>query len=330
MMFLLAALIIIITFIYMAHDSGTSPKHVFMYLLLIAMLYVSVVSFIALIFQYINILLPDPIQNYLPGFYDAIRFSSSALIVAFPVYLLMSWLIQKEYIAVPETKQLKTRKWLVYLTLFIAAVTIIIDLVQLVHSFYSGELTLPFTLKVLTVLIVAAAVFGYHLWDLQKDITPKARKSIAGITSLIVLITLIAGFAIAGSPQQQRNVRFDEHRIADLQGIQYQVLDFWQRKDRLPEQLGELEDSITGYRVPKDPSSGEAYTYEKKGDLSFTLCATFASEQQNKEVFKNNAYYPSYPMMDLTGSDNWSHGIGRTCFDRTIDPERHGLPEKRI
>lgn len=321
-------LLFIITFIFMVRETGTTPKHVFMYLLLIAMLYVSVVSFIALIFQYINILLPDPIQNYFPSFYDTIRFSSSALIVAFPVYLLMSWLLQREYIAVPETKQLKTRKWLVYLTLFIAAVTIIIDLVQLIHSFYSGELTLSFSLKILTVLLVATSVFGYHLWDLQKEITSRGRKLIASITSILILITLIAGFLIAGSPKHQRNVRFDEQRVANLHGIQYQILDFWQRKDRLPENLSELTDNIHGYTAPLDPASHEPYTYEKKSDLTFVLCATFAAEQQDHN--KRDYSYAPYPMGDFGAEDSWNHGAGYTCFERTIDPERHGLPSKGI
>jgi hypothetical protein len=119
-----------------SRETGTSPKHVFMYLLLIAMLYVTVVSFIMVIFQYINILLPDPLNNHIRGFYETLRHASSSLVVAFPIYLLMSWFLEKEYILIPEAKQLKSRKWLVYLTLFIAAITIIIDLIQLINSFY--------------------------------------------------------------------------------------------------------------------------------------------------------------------------------------------------
>lgn len=328
MLFILGIIILfIITFISMVKETGTTPKHVFMYLLLIAMLYVSVISFIAIIFQYINVLLPDPLNQYLPGIYDAIRFSSSALIVAFPVYLLMSWLMEKEYKAVPETKNLKTRKWLAYLTLFIAAITIIIDLVQLVHNFYGGELTTSFVLKVVTVLLVAASVFAYHLWDLQKGISYKMKKGIASIVSAIILISLIAGFFIAGSPAHQRDVRFDQQRLSDLQGIQYQVTDFWQRKNKLPTNLTELEDSLNGYRPPTDPATGKPYTYEVKSDLSFTLCADFAAEQEGKDAMYRESYAP-YPIGN--SGENWNHGVGNTCFDRTIDPERHGIPNKGV
>lgn len=329
MVVIIIILLILIIISLMSHETGASPKHVFMYLLLIAMLYVSVVSFIAIIFQYINVLLPDPLQYYLPGIYDTIRFASSSLVVAFPVYLLMSWLLEKEYIRVPEAKQLKSRKWLVYLTLFIAAITIIVDLVQLVNNFYRGELTWSFTLKIMTVLIVAATVFGYHLWDLQKDLESKVKKMIGGIISVVVLATLIAGFFIAGSPQHQRNVRFDQQRTTDLNTIQYQILDYWQRKKTLPAQLSDLEDSITGFQVPKDPATGTAYTYEIKGNLSFTLCADFAAEQEGGKGDSRNIA-PMYPMNEFGANDNWSHKAGRTCFDRTIDPERHALPQQKI
>lgn len=307
-------------------EAGSSPKHVFMYLLLIGMLYVSIVSFITIIFQYINVLLPDPLNQYLIGIYDAIRFSSSVLIIAFPVYLLLSWLMEKEYKAVPETKDLKTRKWLVYLTLFIAAITIIIDLVQLVHGFYSGELTTSFVLKVLTVLMVAAAVFGYHLYDLQKNISGKVKKGIAGGVSAVILASLIAGFFIAGSPTHQRNVRFDQQRLTDLQGLQYQILDYWQKKQTLPSQLSELEDSISGYRAPLDPLTAAQYTYEKKGDLTFTLCANFGTELTQADQLPSP--YITYGKTGLNGNETWAHGIGQTCFDRTIDPELYSITEK--
>src|SRR3989344_9305603 len=70
----------------------TSPKDFFLNLLSMAALYMSAGSFIALIFQYINIFFPDVLDsrsyggNPLDAAYDAIRFAISTLIVSFPVY----------------------------------------------------------------------------------------------------------------------------------------------------------------------------------------------------------------------------------------------------
>jgi hypothetical protein len=63
------------------------------------------------------------------------------------------------------------RKWLIYFTLFAAALIIIGDLVTLLNRFLEGELTVRFLLKVLAVFFVAGSVFYYYLWDLRKHKT---------------------------------------------------------------------------------------------------------------------------------------------------------------
>jgi hypothetical protein len=60
------------------------------------------------------------------------------------------------------------RKWLLYLTLFVAALIIIIDTVMLVQGLLNGELTVRFLMKLLTVFVTAGAIFGYYFYDLKK------------------------------------------------------------------------------------------------------------------------------------------------------------------
>lgn len=151
----------------------TSPKDFFLNLLSMAALYMSAGSFIALIFQYVNIFFPDVLeyQNYgdpLDAAYSAIRFAISTLIVSFPVYLLSLRFMSKDYVVNPEKRNLRIRKWLIYFTLFVAAVIIMGDLIALINTFLGGELTVRFVLKVLTVLVVIGAIFWYYLWDLRK------------------------------------------------------------------------------------------------------------------------------------------------------------------
>ena len=149
----------------------TSPKDVFLHLLSIAALYTSAGSFIALVFQYINIYLPDPLSGdyYLSGVYSTIRWSISSLIVVFPVYIWSMWYLSKLYKKSPDKKDLRIRKWLVYFTLFAAGLIIIGDLVALINNLLSGELTIRFLFKVLTILFVTGSVFGYYLWDIKSN-----------------------------------------------------------------------------------------------------------------------------------------------------------------
>jgi len=151
----------------------TSPKDFFLNLLSMVALYMSAGSFIALIFQYINIFFPDVLDsgNYgdpLDVAYRVIRFAVSTLIVSFPVYLLSLRFMGKDYVVNPEKRNLRIRKWLVYFTLFVVSVIIMGDFIALINTFLGGELTVRFILKVLTVLAVTGSIFWYYLWDLRK------------------------------------------------------------------------------------------------------------------------------------------------------------------
>jgi hypothetical protein len=149
-----------------------SAREAFVYLVLFLCLYISAFSFGRLLFDFINRWLPDALQNYNYGnTYDlsSIRMSVASLIVAFPVYFWLTSLQAKNIRRHPEKKASKIRKWLTYLTLFVAAGVIIGDLITLIFNLLGGELTLRFMLKVLTVLLIAGLIFGYYLWDLRQE-----------------------------------------------------------------------------------------------------------------------------------------------------------------
>lgn len=153
------------------------PKDVFLHLLAIITLYFSAGSFIALLFQYINLYVPDPLiegSNYYAreSYISIIRFAISSLIIVFPVYVLTSWYLNKAYIAMPFKRELRSRRWLIYFTLFATVLIIIGDLVTLVYGLLGGrELTVRFILKALTVLFVAASIFFYYFSDMRKHHT---------------------------------------------------------------------------------------------------------------------------------------------------------------
>src|SRR3989338_1937406 len=155
---------------------SSGPKDFFMHLLAFTMLYVSAVSLISLWFQYINIKFPDPLQYYRSYGFEQLRWPMAVLIVVFPVFLFLARWISKEIAREPARKELRIYKWLVYLTLFVSAVTIVVDLIVLIYNFLGGELTTRFGLKVLIVLVVALGVFGYYLWHLRSDVAATAKK----------------------------------------------------------------------------------------------------------------------------------------------------------
>jgi len=160
---------------------------------------------------------------------------------------------------------------------------------------------------------------------------------IIGATSIVGIVIGIA-FFVVGSPFSARQQQFDESRIYDLQNIQSQIINFWQTKERLPDTLSELDDPLSGFRVPRDPEKAIDYEYEKRGDVQFALCAMFATEtktSQGKGIYAPVAPIERIPTpapVGIKGYDtewNWTHPAGRFCFERTIDTERYKLFDKK-
>jgi len=294
-----------------------TPKDFFLHIAAIVTLYISAVSLLTLWFQYINVLFPDQLEFFRDPFSGAIRFSIASLIIIFPLYLFLTRYLNQEIRKHSEKKNLGIRKWLIYITLFVGGVTVVIDLIVLINTFLGGELTVRFILKVLSILIVIGGGFGYYFYDLKGrwEREPQLSKTIGWIVSLIVVVSVAGGFFIIGSPQNQREVRFDQERVRDLQNIQSQLVVFWQQKETLPEDLEQLEDPLSGILIPDDPQTGESYTYRVLGDRVFELCAVFTTESIADERIKIRSEF------GFTDA-NWSHGIGEVCFERTIDPER--------
>lgn len=296
-----------------------TPKDVFLHLFNILIFYLSVIGFMMLYVQYINVWFPDTLNFYFTNIADIVRAATSIFVIGVPVYLLTAWMLGKDLKVNPEKRDLSLRKWLIYFTLFISAVTIIIDLVMFVYNFLSGELTVKFFLKIAVVLIVAAAVFGYYLWELKrKELNSKIPKILAAVLIVVVIISIVIGVMLIGTPVDQRNRRFDDTRIQALQNLQSQIVNYWTQKQTLPEALGKLEDSISGFVVPTDPESKLAYDYKAVDSLSFELCATFKTNSQDflptDKGVKMTSPYDSF-------QQNWNHQAEKTCFTRTIDPE---------
>ena len=325
----------------MAQKPKTTARDFFVHLGVVATLYTAAISLLQLLFQVTDYSFPDRLAGYGDPYSTGIQISVAMLVVVFPLYLFLSWLLAKGEHAEPERREVAVRKWLLYLTLFVAGVAVAVDLITLVRYFLGGEITTRFTLKVLAVFLVTGGIFGYYLSDLRRsDAQGKGKgKIVAWVAACAVLASIVGSFFIMGSPMTARAKRFDARRVSDLQNIQWQVVNFWQRKAQLPASLSDLEDSISGYRNPKDPETDATYDYRmSEKNKSFSLCATFIrSNVGEKDAMRGRGeygggggYYPSAPASISVGGyysvgagESWEHDKGNYCFARTIDPERY-------
>ncbi len=313
-----------------SHASAkASPKDVFLHIFTIAALYVSMISLTAVAFQLINVYFPDPLSfEYGRSARGALRWPLAVLTVLFPLYLWANIFLQRDAAKYPEKEELKTRKWLLYLTLFIAVLVIAGDLVSLIFRYLEGELSVRFFLKVFAVFLIAISVFLYYGWNVRREIPATKDKKMNVFVKSAVFLTLalvIFGYFVTGSPQAERQRRFDERRVSDLQQIQFQIVEFWRAKERLPDTLDELRDELRGFIPPKDPETGENYEYRAVGEISFELCVSFRTS--NKEYAKE-LVQPLFP--GELSQDLWLHDPGRNCFERTIDPEFYPPYSKEV
>jgi hypothetical protein len=223
----------------------------------------------------------------------------------------------------PEKSELSIRRWLLYLTLFLAALLIIGDLIAMVYNFMGGDLTARFVLKVSAILVVAGAIFGYYRYELRRAPTEFSSEArwLVRISAAAVAGAVVVGFVLAGSPARQRLVRTDLRRISDLSMLQVEIVNYYRAKNALPQSLDQLTNSISGFHPPNDPQSQRPYEYRVTGALSFQLCADFGWPSKEENAKGDSPYATTG-----VGDWNWSHGTGRECFTRTIDPALYSRP----
>jgi len=147
-----------------------SARDAFWYLLMFGTLYVSAYHLGDLLFDFINSAFPDELDRQNAFFRaEAIRWSTAALIVAFPIFLFAALRIARDIASDPTRRNSAIRKWLTNVTMLVAAAVLLGDGITLVYNLLGGELTSRFILKVLVVAVIAGSAFGYYSWSLKAD-----------------------------------------------------------------------------------------------------------------------------------------------------------------
>ncbi len=295
--------------------TSLSARDAFLYLVLFSALYTACWSLGSLSFDLLNAWLPDAADAPYAraNLADSMRWSVAGLLIAFPLFAWLVRLLARELREDPARRLSPVRRWLTYLTLFVAATALVCDLVALVYNLLGGELGLRFVLKVLVVAAIAGTVFGWYLRDLRRDETGGATKdggrAVLGTAAVAVAAALAAAFVLMGSPTLQREAAIDGHRVADLQRLQAAVERWYREQGALPASLDELR-AQPGLDLPAaDPASGVDYLYRAHAGDRYELCARFATDTADARGAGRRA-----------AGDEWAHGIGDHCFRRQARP----------
>jgi hypothetical protein len=281
--------------------AGASAKEAFFYLLIFSTLATWTIGFGYLAFALIDRWFADTLFTGFQQTFETytITWSLAALIVAFPLYLLIQRAVVREAAAHPEKLDSGIRKWLTYLALVIAAGVFMGDLITVLASLLRGEVTSRFLAKSFVVLLLSGGVFFYYFGGLRK--TDAATGSfnrdrlMALVSSAAVVLIIILGFLHVGAPRAQRELRADNQRITNLYQIATQVKLYWSsHSSQLPPDIAQL---VGAYA---DPVTHAPYEYHAKQGSQYDLCATFARKSERRDT----AY----------GPDQWAHPAGHYCF----------------
>ncbi|MFH0779393.1 MAG: DUF5671 domain-containing protein [Parcubacteria group bacterium] len=308
------------------------PRDVFLHLLAIITLYWSAVSFIMVMFQHVNYYFQDKaLGDPLMAVQGLLRFALASLIIVFPIFFFVSYFLERLYDREPLLREMKLRKWLIYFTLFVAAIVIIVDLVRVILVYLQGGMNLQFILQMASLFFVAALIFGYYLNEVRAENNKFLAKTLVWLSGVLVLAGIVSTFFIIGSPKEARFKEYDQRKVSDLQSIQYLIANYWQRKETLPASLADLSDQISGSYAPVDPQTKAAYEYRiiDAKNLKFELCANFSLPGASLPMIENPAAIPASIPGKSIDSQTWDHGAGRVCFERTIDKDLYPLLNKQ-
>ena len=145
-----------------------SPKHVFLYLLAAATLYISAIGVLVLIWSLAEHWFPDPYVSFdYSGDGGMIRGGVSMAIVAFPIFLYLAVQIRKRTRSGEVKAGSTLRSGFIYFNLFIVAVAALCTLMVIVNAFLNGDLTPRFLVRAGGVLGIVALVYVYYRSELQ-------------------------------------------------------------------------------------------------------------------------------------------------------------------
>ncbi len=296
-------------------NNKQNAKYAFYYLLsLVALIFVAV-SVGMIVYSIIDINVPDALNSYFINHDGQLKFAISALMIATPIYYVISSLIFKGLKREDLEKESGIRRWLTYFIILVSSIIILGTLVGTINNFLSGELTSRFIFKALTIFLISAATFSFYFYDIKRDDVLKKDLVIRlffFISLALVIAAFISAFFFVESPKTARARRLDEIVVNNMNSLESMVNSYYDKYKKLPDTLDALKGEKDMYYNAAsfiDPETKQAIVYQKLNDKDFQLCATFRTDSTKSDNNRNQKDY-SAP----TGFGSQDHAAGYQCI----------------
>lgn len=282
--------------------------HLFLYLVSFVSLGFVTAGILTIYFQVVNKVVKEPAD--IPGYLatgvfdaDALKFGIASLAVAFVVYYVVLFLINRKLQRGEIDKNSLVRKFITYIALVAFAAMAVGSLVALLWNFLDGELTGKFLAKALIFLVVSGFFFGFYFWEIRREkLAGKLFRLLFVISVLLTLSALTAGFLVVDSPDVSRDKKIDLELVNNVSATDSAVRDFFADNKRLPVvEKNELRQEI-------------GVEYKTVDAENFELCANFRQPLEEKNDFNRE----------------WNHPAGDVCFKRNALSEASGFHPSKI
>ena len=285
-----------------------SAREAFQHLVMFATLYLLTIDVGVVLFVLIDRRFRDALSVGRDTDISTLRWSISGAITALPIFLAMTQFIDRSLAAEPEKRHLGVRRWLTYLTMFVAALVLIGDFSTVISAFLSGGLTGNFVLKALVVFAIAGVVLGHYLGGLRRDEvdaeTVRQRASVLGRLGVLAsALAIVAGLWTAGTPQNARRSVLDARRVEDLMALAAAIDTHYRSNARLPASLDLIE--WTNASSTQDPGTRQPYSYVVDDSLHYRIGTRFDSSDS---LDAREQPIPKY----------WRHRSGVVMFTRSV------------
>jgi len=305
--------------------ASNSPREAFFHLTLFTSLYIWAWALGSLLFQFTNIAFPLPSESA-NDFFGEIRWATASIVAAFPAFLFMQHIIRREMETDPGLGISPIRRWLTYLTLFVAVAVLLTDLnFFLVLRLLEGDLTSRFLLKVVITGSLSGGVILHYLKELrlgesEKQLIPSflSPARIKGLLIGLIGLSVAGAIYVSGGPVKARYLAQDQQRVKDLRSIYYDVDRFCKSEGRLPTNLDELDKSpATFIDNKKDLITGKPYGYAVIDGNTIRLSSDFHLPSPKRESSQGSRSY--YQASD---DSFWNHGAGNHSFSIKLATEK--------
>lgn len=293
-----------------------------------------------LYFQVINKSFPDPLAE-MAGRGDwastrSIHYAIASLLIGFPLYYAAMRIWFRKYREDEGRTESRLSKWLTYIVLLIAAVTIVGDLIAVLFKLLQGETSARFLLKALVILVIAGVIFGFYYLERKKiqyrrNIPQSVFRNFGWAVTGMVALGILLGFFAAGSPDTARKQAFDLQRARNLSELSRCIEQYGRDLGQLPASLNQLRNSgryAYCANSMRDPETTGEYEYRivtpmrEEGAArvaEFELCAVFSLEAKGVPV-RTGDYY--------SVNEIWrQHGAGRSCDTVSVQLVGKAAPE---